>query len=305
MSNQPHIPTEPIQRQEERTLVDKGRAAVTKLANRLESLVVENVPIDTIYPNPYNPNRQSDREFDLLKLSIIEDGFTQPVIVQKTTRMIVDGEHRWKALTQLGSTIIPVVFVDMTDQQMRISTLRHNRARGSEDIELSIKILEDLRQLGGLDRAVNGLGISDDEISSLLSDLTPTEAMANDEYEQAWIPDKSADANTEAEFRAGSDRTVATSFNAKEALEDAGKKIDQAETNLQKAEASSNAHGIVRQISATFSNGDASTIRTVLGTTPAQRLIELCVAYILAHLPDFKDDIIASAQAIKAKWSSS
>ena len=40
---------------------------------------------------------------------------------------------------------VPVVFVDMTREQMRVSTLRHNRARGSEDIDKSADVLKDLR----------------------------------------------------------------------------------------------------------------------------------------------------------------
>lgn len=297
------IPTEPIHRQDSRTLVDQGRREVEKLTTRLAVLKIETVPIDSIYPNPYNPNRQSEHEFELLKLSILEDGFTQPIIVQRSSRMIVDGEHRWKALTQLGSTIIPVVFVDMQDAQMRISTLRHNRARGSEDVELSVKILEDLRELGGLERAVSSLDIDDTEIAALLSDLNDPQQMASEFYSTSWVPDKTADARLEAERREGSDRTVATSANAIKALEETRKQFENATSNLELGVASVTAHNQVRQISASFTDGDAQIIRQALGNHPAQSLIEICVAYVLSHSKDYDEPIVQSAKAIQQKWS--
>lgn len=132
-------------------IIDKGMAAVGKKASALERLVVEYVAVDSIKPNSYNPNRQTERDFELLLLSMKEDGFTQPIVCQRESREIVDGEHRWRAGRHLGLEMVPVVFVDMTMEQMRISTLRHNRARGSEDIDLSTKVLQDLRELGALD----------------------------------------------------------------------------------------------------------------------------------------------------------
>ena len=155
----------------------KGRKEIAKRTNALERLVIEYVSVASIRPNSYNPNQQSDHEFELLVRSIDEDGFTQPIVCQQATREFVDGEHRWTAaivhhyLRKNGLEIsttncreardrrfevldasleIPVVFVDMSVEQMRIATLRHNKARGSHDIELEAAVLRDLQQLGGL-----------------------------------------------------------------------------------------------------------------------------------------------------------
>ena len=80
----------------------RGRAKVDKQNVVLEKLEVAYVPIGSIKPNKYNPNRQSAHDFELLCSSISEDGFTQPVVCQKETREIVDGEHRWRACAALG-----------------------------------------------------------------------------------------------------------------------------------------------------------------------------------------------------------
>lgn len=141
----------------------------------LERLITETVPIDSLTPNTYNPNRQSDREFELLCRSIEEDGFTQPVLVNRATREIIDGEHRWRACKVLGWTEITVVFTDMTREQQMISTLRHNRARGSEDISKASDVLRNLQHMGVLDHVADSLMLDDVEMKVMLDDIPSAE----------------------------------------------------------------------------------------------------------------------------------
>lgn len=153
----------------------------------LEELKVEQVAIDAVKPNAYNPNRMGEREFDLLKKSMSEDGFTTPIIVMQESREIVDGEHRWRAWQDLGNDTIPVVFVNMSEAQRRMATIRHNTARGSHDIELEAAMLKDLEKLGALDWAKDGLGLDENEIDVLLNDFAPTDDYgADEEFSQAW-----------------------------------------------------------------------------------------------------------------------
>jgi len=184
---------EKITRQVSRSLQNKGRRAVTKLAESLKTLSVEYVPIADIHPNEYNPNRQSPREYELLLRSMEEDGFTQPILVQRGTQRIVDGEHRWRAAHDLGYTEVPVVYVDMSPEQMRISTLRHNRARGSEDLDAVANVLRDLEQLGALDKAMDSLMLDERTVEMLLEDVTAPMALANEDYVAAWEPSSQND----------------------------------------------------------------------------------------------------------------
>ena len=73
----------------------KGRKAIEHTKQRLERLTIEYVPVGSIKPNAYNPNRQSEQEHEMLLRSIQDNGFTQPVIVN-TEGVIIDGEHRWQ-----------------------------------------------------------------------------------------------------------------------------------------------------------------------------------------------------------------
>lgn len=140
---------------------------VTKNFNSLAKLEVVYVPIASIGPNPYNPNRQSEHDFTLLCKSISADGFTQPVIVNKELMQIVDGEHRWRACKALNFDEVPVVFTDMTPEQMRLSTLRHNRARGSERSDLIVELFKELAELGATDFAVDELMLDPVELERL------------------------------------------------------------------------------------------------------------------------------------------
>lgn len=163
-----------------------GNTAAVR-AIKLEHLEVEYVDIDSVRPNEYNPNRQSDSEFALLLRSIEEDGMTQPIIVIRATRMIVDGEHRWRACKQLGFKQIPAVFVDMTEEQRRVSTLRHNLARGSHDYALEASVIKDLERLGALDWAQEALQLSDVEVQRMLEDATSIDAFGGaEQFNESW-----------------------------------------------------------------------------------------------------------------------
>jgi hypothetical protein len=62
--------------------------------------VVEWVPRDRLTANDWNPNRQAPPERRLLKTSILENGWSQPIVVREhdggERLEIVDGFHRWQ-----------------------------------------------------------------------------------------------------------------------------------------------------------------------------------------------------------------
>src|SRR5581483_6794086 len=72
---------------------------------------VEWVHRDLLKPNHYNPNRVAPPELELLITSILEDGFTQPIVVLPDYT-IVDGFHRYLVsgdlrLMQLYGGMVP------------------------------------------------------------------------------------------------------------------------------------------------------------------------------------------------------
>lgn len=246
----------------------KGRKQVDKKAESLEKLKVEYLAVDKIKPNGYNPNRQSDHDFELLLRSIEEDGFTQPVIITNDD-IIVDGEHRWRAGCSLGMKHIPVVRVNMSAEQARISTIRHNRARGSHDIELEAEVLRDLQKLGALDWAQDSLMLDDLEIQRLIEDVSAPEALAGEDFTEAWEPQKD---NRES---VTGDADQSMTNKALERVREQEKKMEQAKTEEEKQTIRRESN--IYRINLLFSDEEADVIRSVLGETPAQKLLEICM----------------------------
>lgn len=255
------------------TTEKRGAKAIEKKANVLQRLKVEYVDVNSIKPNEYNPNRQSDHDFKLLLRSIQEDGFTQPVVVQRVSREIVDGEHRWRAGRELGLTQVPVVFVDMTAEQMRISTLRHNRARGSEDHDLSTQLLRDLRELGALDWAKDSLMISESEMQKLIDDVPAPEDLAGEEFSEAWTPSRN---ESGAEKVENSKQRVAFTPAAKAMQDDFAKKLETAETRVERYDIEMQNRAASFRVFLTFKDAEAEAVRAVLEPEPATRLLALC-----------------------------
>lgn len=100
------------------------------------------VDIDTVRPNPWNPNRQSDFRYDKELASIREYGFVDPPTVRSGRPgepfdgwvELIDGEHRWRAAKELGFKRIPVIDLgEMTDARARVLTDLLNNLRGEND----------------------------------------------------------------------------------------------------------------------------------------------------------------------------
>lgn len=178
-----------------------AKKPLQKNIHPLERAEVTYVAIGDIHPNNYNPNRQSDRDFELLCRSIEEDGFTQPILVQKETNIIVDGEHRWRACKALGKEQVPVIYVDFTQEQMMISTLRHNRARGNEDINMAADVLRSLENLGKLDMAADSLMLDDTELKIMLQDIPQNELVLRNPGDQLTVAEVKDQLKAEEAFR--------------------------------------------------------------------------------------------------------
>ncbi len=262
----------------------KGRAAVEKKAQALNRLEVKYVPADHVTPNSYNPNRQSDAEFNLLIKSITEDGFTQPIVVVRTEGQedrytIVDGEHRFRAAVRLGYAEVPVAIAPMTLEQARIATLRHNRARGSEDIELATAVLRDLEAVGALGWAQDSLGLSQVEVDRLLQDIGAPEALAAEDFSPAWNPTPpqaiTNDANTHAPASSGGESMMSgQTLAASDALREREKAVSEAKTVEDKRKAAEESK--VFRLSVIFADAEADVVKAVLGDSPAAGILRLC-----------------------------
>lgn len=104
-----------------------------------------------IKPNDYNPNKVSKQNLELLKQSILTNGWTLPIVV-RPDMTIIDGFHRWtvageEPLKTMLENKVPVVIVEHKDQAGNMyGTVTHNRARGThllEPMKMIVKRLMD------------------------------------------------------------------------------------------------------------------------------------------------------------------
>ena len=82
---------------------DRGKRAVDKKARALERLTVEYVDVKDLRPNSYNPNRQSQRDFELLIKSMTEYGFC---VEENTPILCADLIWRKAGELKVGTKIV-------------------------------------------------------------------------------------------------------------------------------------------------------------------------------------------------------
>ena len=271
----------------------KGQATVERLAQSLDTLVIEWAPPGAFKPNPWNPNRQNEHEFNMLKRSITDAGFTQPIMVVELDAahqeewkpelesgrfaigdvVIVDGEHRWRAAAALGIDNLPYVRMPWGAAQARMSTLQMNRARGSEDVELATEVLRDLEKLGWLDFAANSLDMSDEEINRLLEDIAPPDALAAEEFSEAWTPTAGSQSQDGAlRGNAVADHTPAALSEAREVE----RRMARARTEEERAMVARDQQTF--RVVLSFAGDEAELVKAQLGDSPAQRVLAWCQA---------------------------
>lgn len=155
------------------------------------------VPIEKVVSNDYNPNAVAPPEMELLETSIWEDGYTMPIVTYRDAEndryIIVDGFHRYS--TMLRSERIrerekghlPIVVIDKALGDRMASTIRHNRARGSHNIELMSSIVSELVEMGKGDRWIcKHIGMSPDELLRMKQITGLSSLFLNKDFSEAW-----------------------------------------------------------------------------------------------------------------------
>lgn len=160
---------------------------------------VEWVKSEIVQANDYNPNSVAPPEMELLRVSINNDGYTQPIVAwsHDGIKEVVDGFHRnrvGKEYEDIKKRILgylPVVSIksECTDRNDRIaSTIRHNRARGKHKVEAMSDIVIELKRRNWSDEKVaRELGMDADEVLRLTQITGLAEMFADCEFSEAWV----------------------------------------------------------------------------------------------------------------------
>lgn len=153
---------------------------------------------DNVVANSYNPNKVAPPEMELLEVSIMNDGYTQPIVTWPHDDKIevIDGFHRnrvgkeSKIVRQRIHGFLPTVIIrkEQSDKNDRIaSTIRHNRARGKHQVDAMSEIVIELKNRNWKnERIARELGMDEDEILRLCQITGLSELFKDDDFSRSW-----------------------------------------------------------------------------------------------------------------------
>ncbi len=192
---------------------DAGMLQVTSLAPKsmpaekvakMPVSIVEWIHRDKLHGNNYNPNHVAIPELDLLERSIVEDGWTQPIVITAENE-IVDGFHRWTvsgraAVYELTDGHVPCVrMTGKSTHDRMMATIRHNRARGQHQVLKMADIVGELTRNGhSTEELEERLGMDEEEVDRLSDEASMPDRVSrdNDGFNSAWAPKAYDDGET-------------------------------------------------------------------------------------------------------------
>ncbi len=153
--------------------------------------------------NSYNPNIVAPPEMKLLELSIWEDGYTMPCVcyydAEHDRYELVDGYHRYmvlktsKRIYAREQGLLPVAVIDKELSNRIASTIRHNRARGTHNLELMSEIVAELTKASMSDRWImRHIGMDGDELLRLKQITGLAELFAAEPFSPGGADDSEA-----------------------------------------------------------------------------------------------------------------
>jgi ParB-like chromosome segregation protein Spo0J len=189
-------------------------AALNNIRTQLHQVSpFKNEPVDlvlwekakTVEANDYNPNSVAPPEMKLLQRSILEDGYTQPIVAfqEGENNIVVDGFHRQqvgqncKSVAERIHGYLPITKIRQNKEgrsNRMASTIRHNRARGTHSIDMMRDIVAELVESGMSDQWIlKHIGMDADELLRLKQISGLASLFTNHGFSRAWV--------TEGEFK--------------------------------------------------------------------------------------------------------
>jgi ParB family transcriptional regulator, chromosome partitioning protein len=126
------------------------------------------IPVDAIVPNPKQPRQIFDDDaLAELKVSIVEVGFLQPIVVREVGSgkyELVMGERRWRAAQAIGREVIPAIVRETRDDAMLRDALLENIHRAN---------LNPLEEAAAYQQLLEEFGATHDELAKRIGRSRP------------------------------------------------------------------------------------------------------------------------------------
>lgn len=193
---------------------DEKIEAINDLRQCLHELSpFKNEPVDfvkwvkntKVVANDYNPNKVAPPEMELLEVSIMNDGYTQPIVSwdnhEKQKIEVIDGFHRnrvgkeSKVVNERVKGYLPIVNIRkaQSGKNDRIaSTIRHNRARGKHQVDAMSEIVIELKNRNWTNKRISKqLGMDEEEVLRLCQVSGLEHLFSDKDFNRAWVSEES------------------------------------------------------------------------------------------------------------------
>lgn len=144
---------------------------------------IEVWPIERLQPYERNARTHSPEQVSQLAASIVEFGFTNPILVDSDAGVIA-GHGRLEAAKDLGLTEVPVVVLDhLTPAQKRAYVIADNKLALNAGWDMSL-LQQEVAALNLQDFNLELLGFDESELSSLLDPDGIDDAESPDDFKE-------------------------------------------------------------------------------------------------------------------------
>ena len=128
------------------------------------------VPTEFIKPNPRNPRKVfHDSDLEDLTNSIREKGIIQPILVRANSNTpdlyeLIAGERRWRAAQKAGLHDVPVIVVDVSDQEALEIAIIENVQRAD---------LDPIEEAAGYEQLIAEFAYSQSDLAKVIGKSRP------------------------------------------------------------------------------------------------------------------------------------
>ena len=158
---------------------------------------IVNVPTTALQPAPWRATHTLKTDLQVLADSIMDYGWISPIIVQKSTSIIIDGFHRWvcaqsdKKIVKRDKGKIPVIYYDVDDIDAMVMHVSLNRGRGNLVAKYMSDLIKEVHRSGkySADHLKDIFSMSYAEIGLMLDgSLLKNRNIREHTYSNAWVP---------------------------------------------------------------------------------------------------------------------
>jgi len=160
---------------------------------KIPCMNIKLVPRDMVIANSYNPNSVPINKMELLKQSIIDNGFCFPIVTiwdnDLEKYVIIDGFHRFTICQPdwLDIPEVPIVVLDHDISKRMAATMQFNKARGVHQVDLDADLIRSLLEQGQNEEEISiHLGIDTETIHRYKSLTGIAELFKNSQYSVSW-----------------------------------------------------------------------------------------------------------------------